>query len=283
MAEPQEITARAKWDATNPASKDNLLRVVREQAERMLQLAEVPENWEKPTPCGHWQVRDIVAHMVDVREGYLEAFRIARAGESAPAPIGLLAMAERLDERSLAMRPVSQSELLQRLRDDFGRMMAVFEGLSAEDWTGLMVPHPFMGPVPAFFYPTFHLVDYGVHGWDVREGLGLPNGLPGDVADFLAPIMFILWQATTVPERVGAEPLRAGVRVSGRNGGMWQITVTNEGYAYEPASNGVADLPVVFDFDPGSLVLTAYGRIHGGTAYGDSALADKYRSLFHSI
>jgi hypothetical protein len=64
---------------------------------------------------------------------------------------------------------------------------------------------------------------------------------------------------------------------------VWQITVTNEGYAYEPASNGVEDLPVVFDFDPGSLVLTAYGRIHGGTAYGDSALADKYRNLFHSI
>jgi uncharacterized protein (TIGR03083 family) len=283
MADSQEITARAQWDATNPASKDNLLRVVREQAERMLQLAEVPENWEKSTPCGHWQVRDIVAHMVDVTEGYLEAFRIARAGESAPAPFGLLAMAERLDERSLAMRPVPQSELLQRLREDFERMMAVFEGLSAEDWTGLMVPHPFMGPVPAFFYPTFHLVDYGVHGWDVREGMGLPTGLPGDVADFLAPIMFILWQATTVPERVGAEPLRAGVRVSGRNGGVWHITVTDEGYTYEPASDSAADLPVVFDFDPGSLVLTAYGRINGGTAYGDSALADRYRSLFHSI
>jgi uncharacterized protein (TIGR03083 family) len=283
MADSQEITARAEWDATNPASKDNLLRVVREQEERMLQLAEVPENWEKSTPCGHWQVRDIVAHMVDVTEGYLEAFRIARAGESAPAPIGLLAMADRLDERSLAMRPVPQSELLQRLRDDFERMMAVFEGLSAEDWTGLMVPHPFMGPVPAFFYPTFHLVDYGVHGWDVREGLGLPTGLPGDVADLLAPIMFILWQATTVPERVGAEPLRAGVRVSGRNGGMWHITVTDEGYTYESASDGTADLPVVFDFDPGSLVLTAYGRINGGTSYGDSALADRYRSLFHSI
>lgn len=283
MADSQEITARAEWDATNPASKDNLLRVVREQAERMLQLAEVPENWEKSTPCGHWQVRDIVAHMVDVTEGYLEAFRIARAGESAPAPIGLLAMAERLDERSLDMRPVPQSELLHRLRDDFERMMAVFEGLSAEDWTGLLVPHPFMGPVPSFFYPTFHLVDYGVHGWDVREGLGLPTGLPGDVADFLAPIMFILWQATTVPERVGAEPLRAGVRVSGRNGGVWHITVTDEGYTYESASDGAADLPVVFDFDPGSLVLTAYGRINGGTAYGDSALADRYRSLFHSI
>lgn len=283
MAEAQATTTQAQWDAMNPASKDNLLQVVRHEAERMLELAEVPENWETSTPSGHWQVRDVVAHMVDVTEGYLEAFRIARAGGVAAASIGLRAMADRLDEHALALRSVPQAELIQRLRDDFDQMMTVFESLSPEDWTGLMVSHPFMGPVPAFFYPTFHLVDYGVHGWDIREGLGLPNGLSGDVADFLAPIMFILWQATTVPERVGTEPIRAGVRVSGRTGGTWRITVTDSGYTYEPITDDGADLPVVFDFDPGSLVLTAYGRIHGGTAYGDSALADKYRSLFHSI
>jgi uncharacterized protein (TIGR03083 family) len=283
MAETQAASAREQWDAMNPASKENLLRVVREEAERMLQLADVSENWEHATPCGHWQVRDIVAHMVDVTEGYLEAFRIARAGETAPPPIGLLTMAERLDEHALAFRSVPQQELLQRLRGDYDQMMAIFEGLTPEEWTGLMVPHPFMGPVPAFFFPTFHLVDYGVHGWDVREGLGLPNGLSGDVADFLAPIMFILWQATTVPDRVGSEPIRAGVRVSGRNGGMWRITVDEAGYAFEQVADDGADLPVVFDFDPGSLVLNAYGRIHAGTAYGDPEIANRYRGLFHSI
>lgn len=283
MTETREAAARAQWDAMNPASKENLLRVVREEAEAMLKLASVPQNWESPTPCGHWQVRDIVGHMVDVTEGYLAAFRLAREGGEAPPPIGLLTMAERLDANALALRSVPREELLERLRGDFDVMMAVFAALGAEDWTGLMVPHPFMGPIPAFFFPTFHLVDYGVHGWDVREGLGLPNGLSGDVADFLAPIMFILWQATTVPGRVGAEPIQAGVRVSGRSGGAWRITVSEDGYAYEPMSPDEVDLPVVFDFDPGSLVLTAYGRIHAGTAYGDNELANRYRGLFHSI
>ena len=282
MAPTQEVN-RAELDATNPASKEKLLQAVREEAERMFALASVPENWETGTPCGHWQVRDIIAHMVDVTEGYLKAFQIAREGGEAPPPWGLLAMSEKLDEHALALRSVPQDQLLGRLKGDFDQMMAVFDGLSAEDWTGLMVPHPFMGPVPAFFYPTFHLVDYGVHGWDVREGLGLANGLSGDVADFLAPIMFILWQATTVPERAAGDPINALVRVSGRNGGAWKVTVSADGYSYEPATNGDAGQAVVFDFDPGSLVLTAYGRISGGTAYGDPALADKYRGLFHSI
>lgn len=283
MAQTQAPAIPAEWDATNPASKENLLRAIREEAERMFQLAEVPENWEKPTASGHWQVRDIIGHMTDVSEGYLKAFKLARAGESAPPPYGLLVMADTLDKHAQAFRSLSQAEMMRRIRDDFVQMMTVFEGLSAEDWTGFMVPHPYMGPVPAFFYPTFHLVDYGVHGWDIRQGLGMASGLSGDVGDFLAPIMFILWQATTVPDRIGAEPIRAGLRVSGRNGGLWRVTVSDSGYAFERVGDDGADLPVVFEFDPGSLVLTAYGRMNGGTAYGDQELADRYRSLFHSI
>ena len=272
---------RAQLDATNYASKDLLLGTVRAEAERMLDLASVPANWEAPTASGHWQVRDIIGHMVDVTEGYLKAFEIARSGSAAPAPFGLRVMAERLDEHAQAFRSRSQTEMLNRLRGDLDQMMTVFEGLTAEEWTGFMAPHPYMGPVPSFVFATFHLVDYGVHGWDVREGLGLPNGLPGDVADLLAPIMFVLWQNTTEIEKVGGEPLTVGIRVSGRNGGSWRVTVTDSGYAYE--GGAVDDLPVVFDFDPASLILTAYGRISGGTAYGDQALADKYRTLFHAI
>jgi hypothetical protein len=221
--------------------------------------------------------------MVDVTEGYLDAFQIARAGGTAPAPHGLLVMAQLLDDHAQAFRSIPQAEMIRRLRDDFEQMMVVFEGLSDEDWTGLMVPHGYMGPVPAFFYPTFHLVDYGVHGWDIREGLGMSTGLSGDVGDFLAPIMFILWQATTVPERVGDEPIRAAIRVSGRNGGTWHVTVSKDGFIYERAAGDGGNVPVVFDFDPSSLVLTAYGRFNGGTAYGDTAIADRFRGLFHSI
>ena len=35
-----------------------------------------------------------------------------------------------------------------------------------------MVTHPYMGPVPAFFYAAGQLMDYGVHSWDIREGSG---------------------------------------------------------------------------------------------------------------
>jgi hypothetical protein len=39
----------------------------------------------------------------------------------------------------------------------------------------------------------------------------------------------------------------------------------------------------VLDFDPGSFVLTAFGRNNSGTISGDVAIADKYLNLFFRI
>ena len=50
--------------------------------------------------------------------------------------------------------------------------MGILEPLGPDEWTGLMVSHAYMGPVPAFFYAAGQLMDYGVHSWDIRQGTG---------------------------------------------------------------------------------------------------------------
>jgi hypothetical protein len=59
------------------------------------------------------------------------------------------------------------------------------------------------------------------------------------------------------------------------------VSISDQGMAYEPGATG--DLPTVIDFDAGSLVLTAFGRIHGGNVRGDQALADRFLNLFYRI
>ncbi|MEX0875164.1 MAG: hypothetical protein WD646_03365 [Actinomycetota bacterium] len=137
-----------------------------------------------------------------------------------------------------------------------------------------------MGPVPAFFYPIGQLMDYGVHSWDVREGLHMPHLLGADAADLLVPFMFVLWQATTDTSRLQGGDLDVAVRVSGRNGGTYRVRVSGEGMMYEPGSD---DAPTVLDFDPASLVLTSFGRARSGTAYGDLDAARRFAGLFLSI
>ncbi|MGH2820979.1 MAG: maleylpyruvate isomerase family mycothiol-dependent enzyme [Actinomycetota bacterium] len=281
MATLERDLSNEQWDATNYAAKDNLLRVVRAEAARFFALVEVPENWHSPTAAGHWQVRDLVGHLVDTTEGYLQRFEITRSGGSAEALAGLDEMGRTADRRAQEYRNVPREELLSRLHDDFDQAMKLFEGLTEQDWGGLMVTHAYMGPLPAYFYPIGQLMDYGVHGWDVREGLDLAHFLDADAADLLVPFMFVLWQATTDASRLDGDALEVGVRVSGRNAGTLRVTCTDEGMAYEPGS--IDDMPAVLDFDPASLVLTAFGRTRSGTVYGDDDAARRFAGLFFRI
>jgi uncharacterized protein (TIGR03083 family) len=267
-----------EWDATTYEAKDTLLRVVRREADRFFALA--AGAWEAPTACSQWQVRDLVGHLIDVTESYFVGFDAARGGAPAADALGVRVMQERLDEGAKGLRELGQEDAIARLRADFAKLMELCEALGPQDWAELMVPHKYMGPLPAFFYPTFQLMDYAVHSWDIRQGTGRAHGLHADAADLLVPFMFILWQATATPP-ADAAPCEIGVRVGGRNGGAWRVSAGPDGLAYAPG--GVDDLPAVLDFDPGSFVLTAFGRSNAGTITGDVGTADRYLNLFFRI
>jgi uncharacterized protein (TIGR03083 family) len=268
-----------QWDASDFAAKHNLLKVIKREANSVFRLAE--QDWEGPTRAGHWQVRDVMGHMVDVTEGYLMRFAKTRKGETPEAIGPLTEMGGLADDRALAYREIAQPDLLKRLREAFDEVMDLFDGLVEEDWTGLQVMHGYMGPLPAFMYPVFQVMDYGVHGWDIREGLRMPHTMANDTADLLVPFMFVLWQSTCDATRCEGE-IDVGIRIAGGNsGGSWRVHVTSEGYNYEPGV--VDDLPAVFEFDPGSFVLTAFGRVSGGTVTGDREMANRHNALFLRI
>ena len=266
------------WNAMTFEGRDNVLRVVRQEAGRFFELASPEQAWEQPTGCANWQVRDIVGHLVDTTESYFGAFDVARTrGEADPA-YGLPGMASRVDAKAQALRSGPQADLLDRAQSDFAKMTSILEGLGPDDWTGLMVPHFYMGPLPAFFYPAFQLMDYGVHSWDIREGAGLTHALSGEVADLLVPFMFVVWQSTASPAP-DTVPTELGIRItSGPNAGDTRVRVSADGLTYEQGD--VSDLPTVIEFDPASFVLTAFGRYNAGTVRGDPAAAERYLNLF---
>lgn len=269
------------WDATSYESRDNLLRVVRQQAEGFLALASSPGAWERSTACPEWQVRDLVGHLIDVTESYFAGFDSARSGTPVPEALGLPEMGRLLDEGAKTHRGLSQEEALQRLEGDFSKLMEICSALGSDEWGGLIVPHKYMGPLPAFFYPVFQLMDYGVHSWDIRQGSGRAHGLRNETADLLVPFMFVLWQVTATPPADG-DRCEIGIRVAGgNNAGTWRVSAGPDGFSY--AAGEVVDLPAVIEFDPGSFVLTAFGRSNSGTLYGDVDVAERYLNAFFRI
>jgi hypothetical protein len=159
-------------------------------------------------------------------------------------------------------------------------MMEIFDALTEDDWSNLMVPHFYMGPLPAFFFPAFQLMDYGVHSWDIRQGTGLGHALSGDAADLLTPFMFVLWKYTT--SAASEDAIEIGIRItSGPNAGDTRVTVGGGGMDYAPGAPSEGS--TVLEFDPGSFVLTAFGRSNAGTIRGERAIAHRYLNLFFRI
>ena len=270
-----------EWDATTYDGKATILRVVREEAEKFIALASDPQAWDRETSCNRWTNRDVVGHIVDTTEGYFTAFDAARSHTDPAAPFGLAAMSQVAGDRALGFRDVPQAELLERLNTDLDKCMEMLDGVSADDWSTLMVVHPYMGSVPAFFYAAGQLMDYAVHSWDLREGSGRAHAMSGDAADLLVPFMLVLWQST-IREDADTSPFQIGIRVSGgHNAGAWRVSISPEGMSYEPAS--VDDLPCVLEFDAAGLVLTTFGRCNTGTVRGDGAIADRFLNLFFRI
>src|SRR5204862_396564 len=84
-------------------------------------------------------------------------------------PFGLPVMHEKANEFATAFRGIPQAELMQRLRDDFHKMQELLDALGPDDWTGLMVTHAYMGPVPASCYAAGHLAPYRLHWCALSE------------------------------------------------------------------------------------------------------------------
>jgi uncharacterized protein (TIGR03083 family) len=268
------------WNFQDPASKERVLGVLRDEMDAMFGLVDDPARWEASTACAGWEARDVIGHLVDTTEGYLPAWEGARGDATAAEPLGLRQMAELVDKGAKELRKVPREELIERLRDDSERMMGEFTALSPDDWSSFMVAHRYMGPLPAMFYPVFQLVDYAVHGWDIREGANQPHAMSGDAADLLVPIIFVLWSATADVSTVD-RPYIVGVRTTGHNGGDMRADVSEEGVQFAPGD--IDDCQAVLEFDPATLVLTGYARMNGGTVRGDQETASRFRGLFFPI
>src|SRR5260370_1970084 len=108
----------------------------------------------------------MVGHMIDVTEGYLTAWDIARKGETGNA-LGLRIMSDRLNEHALAFRSLSREEAISRLKSDSNQVFAIFDALTSEESMGSTIPHPYMVPIPPFFSPSFQIIHSFIHTCDL--------------------------------------------------------------------------------------------------------------------
>jgi len=158
----------------NPMSaegKDTVMSVLRRDRANFIRLVSDPKNWNVQTRCTEWETRDLVGHMIDVLEGYMSNWDEAKKGGT-PGAAGLQVMASTLDDHAKDFRKLSREEALDRFKKDAQKLDSMLDALKPDEWTGLLISHPYAGPAPAGAYAVFQIMDYGVHPYDIEYGLG---------------------------------------------------------------------------------------------------------------
>jgi len=118
-----------------------------------------PEQWQAPTPCTDWTVRDLVAHLVGMNLVFT-----ALLNDQTPPQRGV----DRLGDDPAGA-----------YRDSAAALRAAFaqSGVLARTYTGPL------GQATGAERLQIRLYDLLAHGWDLAQATGQPADLPDDLAD----------------------------------------------------------------------------------------------------
>jgi hypothetical protein len=174
--------------------------------------------------------------------------------------------------------------VIARLKSASGKMLSLFDALTADEWINFVVVHLYVGPLPAFIYPALHIMDYGVHTWDMRWGLGDKDAkLDTRTVGVLTPFMFIVYSATLDLESAEGVDIVYGIQVDGEWGGSWKTRV-KDGKFESQITRDLSDAQANFRYrHPSDFVLTAWQRVDLSEATGDPEVIQKVRGLFFTI
>jgi uncharacterized protein (TIGR03086 family) len=139
-------------------------------------VAEVkPDQWELPTPCTEWNVRQLVDHLV---LGHQLFARVLRGEQFEQAVAAVRSIDDRLGDDPAGAYDASARDVL-----------AAF---TAPGVLERLVRVPF-GTVPGAVARHLRLIECLVHGWDLATALGLPFDPPASLVEreitFSAPML----------------------------------------------------------------------------------------------
>jgi len=123
-----------------------------------------PDQWDLPTPCTDWTVRDLAYHLIDEQRW-------------APPLIG----GQSLEEAGNYVESIVNLDPTGDWDDASGKARAAFaaDGVLAQD-VALS-----RGPTPATQYLTEMVMDACIHSWDLGRAIGVNPPEPDDLVEYV--------------------------------------------------------------------------------------------------
>jgi uncharacterized protein (TIGR03083 family) len=208
------------------------------------------DQWQAPTVCPGWSVKDVALHLLGDDIGLLSRRRDGVAPTDAPGePAGwreLVAVLDRLNqtwvEATRRISPRLLGELLEFTGEATWRYLAGLDLFAVEARVSWVGPDP----VPNWLDVAREYTERWTHQQQIRDAAGVP-GLKEPA--FMAPVLATFVHA--LPAAFTGVPAPAGttveVVVGGEGGGSWMLTRTPArwrlaaGTAAEPAARVLLD------------------------------------------
>jgi uncharacterized protein (TIGR03083 family) len=139
------------------------------------------EQWSLPTDCPGWTVHDNVAHMIGTERMLAGEAPTAPAGAGAESPHIRNDIGKANEQWIETYRDWDDAKLLEEFRAVTGRRLATLRAMAPGDWDKEgFTPE---GPGPYRQFMAIRVFDCWYHDQDIREAVGKPGYLEGQVAD----------------------------------------------------------------------------------------------------
>ena len=143
------------------------------------------DTWSRPSACGRWQIRDMVAHLAGGAEAYAGLVSRGLRGDSSPPegrpPAGTLdasSASEIIASGAISRRERVGDELLSSFEAKSKALEQLFDSVGPDQWELPCYHIPGIMPVRAFV--DLRLTELAMHGWDIRSSLEPEAHLPAE-------------------------------------------------------------------------------------------------------
>lgn len=161
-----------------------------------------PDDWDKPTDCPGWSVKDNLSHLVSyeaITEGRPRAPEDIDISHATWVDDDVAA----LNEREIQWRrPRSPQQVLDEYREVTAQRAKSLAAMDEAAWSETM-PSPF-GPLPARNMIGIRILDFFYHEQDIRRAADRPGHLDGAVAAYCFERMGTLAMPRAVAKGAGA-------------------------------------------------------------------------------
>ncbi|MGH3868236.1 MAG: maleylpyruvate isomerase family mycothiol-dependent enzyme [Pseudonocardiaceae bacterium] len=179
-----------------------------------------PDEWQRPTACAPWLVRDVVAHLLGADLSRLARTRDGHTGNSPRPEEPLPTFIHRFNQDwvSAASR-VSPAMLVELFDTTSPQILRMWRDLNLDD---LGEPVSWAGPDPApvWLDCARDFTEYWVHQQQIRDATGRPS-TGGPTVVHLVLDTFLRALPHTLAHREDVEGTVLTVEVGGPGGGTW--------------------------------------------------------------